>query len=170
MISFPTRSGTSRTPHPLCSARQRTTTISCKASPRPLFALLGSKRTGLMPGSSRMVYAGRLRVVLSPLAASTWHSSVRAYHFSFWYRGYIFFPDDPQMPGLIPLIRKVRPQVPIVYRSHIEIRSDLVHKEGSPQEEVWKYLWNNIQHTDLFISMCNWPTSVIAQRSDLRLA
>jgi hypothetical protein len=64
-------------------------------------------------------------------------------------------PDDPQMPGLIPLIRKVRPEVPIVYRSHIEIRSDLVHKEGSPQEEVWKYLWNNIQHADLFISGCN---------------
>jgi hypothetical protein len=49
-------------------------------------------------------------------------------------------------------MRKVRPEVPIVYRSHIEIRSDLVHKEGSPQEEVWKYLWNNIQHADLFIS------------------
>ncbi|KAI0060790.1 glycosyltransferase family 4 protein [Artomyces pyxidatus] len=60
--------------------------------------------------------------------------------------------DDPQMPGLIPLIRKVRPEVPIVYRSHIEIRSDLVHKAGSPQEEVWKYLWKNIQLADLFIS------------------
>jgi len=60
--------------------------------------------------------------------------------------------DDPQMPGLIPLIRKVRPEIPIVYRSHIEIRSDLVHKAGSPQEEVWKYLWKNIQLADLFIS------------------
>lgn len=67
-------------------------------------------------------------------------------------RTIIPYVDDPQMPGLIPLIRKVRPEVPIVYRSHIEIRSDLVHKEGSPQEEVWKYLWNNIQHADLFIS------------------
>ena len=56
------------------------------------------------------------------------------------------------MPGLIPLIKKVRPELPIVYRSHIEIRSDLVHKPGSPQEEVWKYLWNNIQLADLFIS------------------
>jgi hypothetical protein len=56
------------------------------------------------------------------------------------------------MPGLIPLIKKVRPELPIVYRSHIEIRSDLVHKEGSPQEEVWKYLWKNIQLADLFIS------------------
>ncbi|KAF9500997.1 trehalose phosphorylase [Pleurotus eryngii] len=64
----------------------------------------------------------------------------------------VVFIDDPQMPGLIPLIKKVRPEVPIVYRSHIEIRSDLVHVAGSPQEEVWKYLWNNIQLADLFIS------------------
>ncbi|KAG6831184.1 hypothetical protein H0H92_012324 [Tricholoma furcatifolium] len=64
----------------------------------------------------------------------------------------VAFIDDPQMPGLIPLIRKVRPGLPIVYRSHIEIRSDLVHQAGSPQEEVWKYLWNNIKHADLFIS------------------
>lgn len=56
------------------------------------------------------------------------------------------------MPGLIPLIKKIRPELPIVYRSHIEIRSDLVHNPGSPQEEVWKYLWNNIQHADVFIS------------------
>ncbi|KAJ3495313.1 hypothetical protein NMY22_g19953 [Coprinellus aureogranulatus] len=64
----------------------------------------------------------------------------------------VAFIDDPQMPGLIPLIKKVRPDLPIVYRSHIEIRSDLVHNPGSPQEEVWKYLWNNIQLADLFIS------------------
>ncbi|KAF8803497.1 trehalose phosphorylase [Phlegmacium glaucopus] len=64
----------------------------------------------------------------------------------------VAFIDDPQMPGLIPLIKKVRPDLPIVYRSHIEIRSDLVHKPGSPQEEVWKYLWKNIQLADLFIS------------------
>lgn len=63
-----------------------------------------------------------------------------------------FEQDDPQMPGLIPLIRKIRPELPIVYRSHIEIRSDLVQVPGSPQEEVWKYLWKNIQLADLFIS------------------
>src|SRR5690242_9355567 len=56
------------------------------------------------------------------------------------------------MPGLIPLIKNVRPELPIVYRSHIEIRSDLVNVPGSPQEEVWKYLWKNIQLADLFIS------------------
>ncbi|KAK2460591.1 hypothetical protein APHAL10511_007061 [Amanita phalloides] len=64
----------------------------------------------------------------------------------------VAFIDDPQMPGLIPLIRKIRPELPIVYRSHIEIRSDLVQIPGSPQEEVWQYLWKNIQLADLFIS------------------
>lgn len=62
------------------------------------------------------------------------------------------FTDDPQMPGLIPLIKKIRPDLPIVYRSHIEIRSDLTSIKGSPQEEVWEYLWKNIQIADLFIS------------------
>jgi len=56
------------------------------------------------------------------------------------------------MPGLIPLIKSVRPGIPIIYRSHIEIRSDLVHRPGSPQEEVWNYLWKNIKLADLFIS------------------
>ena len=60
--------------------------------------------------------------------------------------------DDPQMPGLIPLIKKARPQIPIIYRSHIEIRSDLVAKEGSPQQEVWNYLWEKIKLADVFIS------------------
>ncbi|PCH38476.1 glycosyltransferase family 4 protein [Wolfiporia cocos MD-104 SS10] len=64
----------------------------------------------------------------------------------------IAFVDDPQMPGLIPLIKRVRPDMPIIYRSHIEIRSDLVNVKGSPQHEVWQYLWNNIQHADMFIS------------------
>jgi len=60
--------------------------------------------------------------------------------------------DDPQMPGLIPLIKKSTPNRPVMYRSHIQIRSDLIAQAGSPQEDVWAYLWNNIQHADMFIS------------------
>lgn len=59
------------------------------------------------------------------------------------------------MPGMIPLIKEKCPNLPIIYRSHIEIRSDLVHQPGSPQEEVWQYLWNNIKLADLFISACH---------------
>jgi len=43
--------------------------------------------------------------------------------------------DDHQMPGLIPIIKALRPNVPVVFRSHIELRGDLIHKEGSPQHE-----------------------------------
>jgi alpha,alpha-trehalose phosphorylase (configuration-retaining) len=60
--------------------------------------------------------------------------------------------DDPQMPGLIPLIKEACPKTPIIYRSHIEIRSDLVAREGSPQKEVWEYLWDRIRLADVFIS------------------
>lgn len=60
--------------------------------------------------------------------------------------------DDPQMPALIPLIRKVTPDRPILYRSHIQIRSDLTAVEGSPQHDIWSFLWENIKGSDMFIS------------------
>ncbi|KAG0134997.1 hypothetical protein HOY82DRAFT_634168 [Tuber indicum] len=46
--------------------------------------------------------------------------------------------DDPQMPALIPLIKEVRLEVKIIYRSHIEVRKDLVERITSSQEQVWK--------------------------------
>lgn len=60
--------------------------------------------------------------------------------------------DDPQMPALIPMLKEHRPDIPVIYRSHIEIRSDLTGKEGSPQNVVWSYLWSKIKQADLFIS------------------
>ena len=60
--------------------------------------------------------------------------------------------DDPQMPGLIPMIKRVTPDRPVLYRSHIQIRSDLVAQPGSPQEDIWAFLWDNIKGADMFIS------------------
>ncbi|KAJ9234761.1 CAZyme family GT4 [Paecilomyces variotii] len=60
--------------------------------------------------------------------------------------------DDPQMPGLIPLIKKITPNRPVIYRSHIQIRSDLVAIPGSPQADSWNWLWESIKQADLFIS------------------
>ncbi|KAI0397192.1 glycosyltransferase family 4 protein [Xylariaceae sp. FL0594] len=60
--------------------------------------------------------------------------------------------DDPQMPTLIPLIKKITPNRPVIFRSHIQIRSDLVEQEGTPQKEVWDFLWEKIRYADLFIS------------------
>ena len=56
------------------------------------------------------------------------------------------------MPGLIPIIKRLTPKRPVLYRSHIQIRSDLIAKEGSPQADIWDYLWGNIEHADMFIS------------------
>jgi alpha,alpha-trehalose phosphorylase (configuration-retaining) len=56
------------------------------------------------------------------------------------------------MPGLIPLIKSITPNRPVLYRSHIQIRSDLAMTEGSPQHDIWQFLWGNIQHADMFIS------------------
>ncbi len=60
--------------------------------------------------------------------------------------------DDPQMHGLIPLAKAVSAERPVIYRSHIEIRSDLVAKEGSPQADAWGYMWENIKRANMFIS------------------
>lgn len=56
------------------------------------------------------------------------------------------------MPGLIPLSKNLSPDRPVLYRSHIQIRSDLIGQAGSPQEDAWKFLWNDISHADMFIS------------------
>ena len=60
--------------------------------------------------------------------------------------------DDPQMPALIPIIKRLRPEVKTIYRSHIEMRSDLVDRPGSPQEQVWKWIWRFVKQADVFIS------------------
>ncbi len=56
------------------------------------------------------------------------------------------------MPGLIPLIKNITPERPVLYRSHIQIRSDLVDTPGTPQADIWDFLWKDIQHADMFIS------------------
>jgi hypothetical protein len=60
--------------------------------------------------------------------------------------------DDPQLPWLIPLIKEQTPDRPVIFRSHIQIRSDLVDTPGTPQAEAWKFLWEGIKQADLFIS------------------
>jgi hypothetical protein len=64
----------------------------------------------------------------------------------------IIVVDDPQMPGLIPLIKEVTPSRPVIYRSHIQIRSDLITDPTTPQADAWRYFWDSIKFADLFIS------------------
>ena len=60
--------------------------------------------------------------------------------------------DDPQMAGLIPLCKQEDRERQVLYRSHIQIRSDLVANKNSPAYGVWEYLWNDIRRADIFIS------------------
>jgi hypothetical protein len=48
--------------------------------------------------------------------------------------------DDPQPCGIIPLVKKLNSTAKIVYRSHIEIKSDLVDRDGTEPNHVWKFL------------------------------
>ena len=38
----------------------------------------------------------------------------------------VIIVDDPQMPELIPIAKKQDPNRPVLFRSHIEVRDDLV--------------------------------------------
>lgn len=64
----------------------------------------------------------------------------------------IVIVDDPQMPDLVLLSKEIDPSRPVIFRSHIQIRSDLADTEGTPTSEVWQWLWNKVQCADLFIS------------------
>lgn len=64
----------------------------------------------------------------------------------------VIIVDDPQMPGLIPIAKQRAPDRPIIFRSHIQIRSDLIKQPGTPQAEAWEFLWNQIKLADCFIS------------------
>ena len=60
--------------------------------------------------------------------------------------------DDPQPCGIIPFLKQRNPKARIVYRSHIELRSDLTEKEGTEQYRVWQFLWQFIKQADVFVS------------------
>ncbi|KAE8146365.1 hypothetical protein BDV25DRAFT_162660 [Aspergillus avenaceus] len=60
--------------------------------------------------------------------------------------------DDPQMPGLIPISKQIAPDRPVIFRSHIQIRSDLTDKPGTPQAEAWGRMWEYIKQADIYIS------------------
>ncbi|OJJ51686.1 hypothetical protein ASPZODRAFT_55049 [Penicilliopsis zonata CBS 506.65] len=60
--------------------------------------------------------------------------------------------DDPQMPGLIPIAKNAAPDRPVIFRSHIQVRSDLIATPGTPQADAWNWLWARIQQSDVFLS------------------
>ncbi|KAF1983444.1 glycosyltransferase family 4 protein [Aulographum hederae CBS 113979] len=64
----------------------------------------------------------------------------------------IIIVDDPQMPNLVTISKEQDPTRPVIFRSHIQVRSDLADDPSTPTAEVWQWLYSNVQHADLFIS------------------
>jgi alpha,alpha-trehalose phosphorylase (configuration-retaining) len=64
----------------------------------------------------------------------------------------IVIVDDPQMPALVKLSKRIDVDRHVIFRSHIQVRSDLADKAGTPTSDVWKWVWNNIKQADVFIS------------------
>jgi len=49
------------------------------------------------------------------------------------------------MPELIPLAKQADPERPVIFRCHIEVRDDLVQKDGSAAQQVWQNMWQSIK-------------------------
>ncbi|RDI86551.1 Repressible alkaline phosphatase [Venturia inaequalis] len=64
----------------------------------------------------------------------------------------IIIVDDPQMPNLVSIAKQQDPTRPVIYRSHIQIRSDLTDTPGTPASEVWDWIYSKIKEADIFIS------------------
>ncbi|KAI9318067.1 hypothetical protein BX666DRAFT_1856628 [Dichotomocladium elegans] len=76
--------------------------------------------------------------------------------------------DDPQLVGIIPHIKKHAPEARIIFRSHIEMRADLIRENpDGPQAETWNFLWQFIQHADIFIAhpMTNFVPDVVPRKN-----
>lgn len=52
---------------------------------------------------------------------------------------------------MLPHIRAANPTVKVIFRCHIEVRTDLLHDQSSPCAQVWNYLWSFARHADLFV-------------------
>lgn len=72
----------------------------------------------------------------------------------------VIIVDDWQPSGLIPYIKGdeetpgLNPNAPLFFRDHIHTRGDLMVKDGTPQNDSWRFLWdhNRIKEADVFIT------------------
>ncbi|KAF2143042.1 glycosyltransferase family 4 protein [Aplosporella prunicola CBS 121167] len=64
----------------------------------------------------------------------------------------VIIVDDPQMPALVEIAKKIDPDRPVIFRSHIQVRSDLANQPGTPTADVWNWVYNHVKNADLFIS------------------
>lgn len=53
---------------------------------------------------------------------------------------------------LVEIAKRLDPERPVIFRSHIQVRADLANDQSTPTAEVWNWVWNHVQNCDVFIS------------------
>jgi len=71
---------------------------------------------------------------------------------NFFKKADVIVIDDPQPSGLVNLIKRKWPQKPVIYRSHIHLSAALANKKNTPQNIAWKFIWENVNKADIFVS------------------
>jgi glycosyltransferase involved in cell wall biosynthesis len=56
------------------------------------------------------------------------------------------------MPKLVQIAKRLDPDRPVIFRSHIQVRGDLADQEDTPTAGVWRWVYENIKDADVFIS------------------
>jgi glycosyltransferase involved in cell wall biosynthesis len=60
--------------------------------------------------------------------------------------------DDPQMPVLVSIAKEMDPERPVIFRSHIQMRSELIRDTNSQAHAVWQWIWSHAQKADVFVA------------------
>ncbi|GAB7326934.1 hypothetical protein MBLNU13_g10895t1 [Cladosporium sp. NU13] len=59
---------------------------------------------------------------------------------------------DNQMPVLVSIAKSMDPDPPVLFRPHIQIRSDLIGNADSDVHAVWAWIWSHVQKADIFVA------------------
>ena len=96
-------------------------------------------------------------VVLEEEEEAYFEAWIKANYEKFWkdtgvLTNRILVADDPQVVPLIPRVKKDFPETKIIFRSHIQIQSDLTDDPSTEQAHVWDYLFGFVKHSDMFLA------------------
>lgn len=60
--------------------------------------------------------------------------------------------DDPQMPVLVSIAKQMDPERPVIFRSHIQMRVELIEDPNSQASLVWQWIWSHAQKAEVFVA------------------
>lgn len=60
--------------------------------------------------------------------------------------------NDPQMLVLVSIARSLDPDRPVIFRSHIQMRSELMTHMDAEPHAVWAWIWSHVQKANVFVA------------------